>query len=104
MKAGIFVQDGPAAQKTHAAMGTVMTHRAFGPHAEEGLAAVCDEVTRLEGLLSRLMPDSDVSRINRSAGIRSERVSLDTYEVLSNAVQFSRDCPGCFDVTIAPLV
>jgi thiamine biosynthesis lipoprotein len=96
--------NGLVAQMTHCAMGTVMTHKAFGLHAEESLAAVCQELARIEGLLSRFLPDSEISRVNRSAGIRHEKVSLETYEVLSQAVEFSRSAPGCFDVTIAPLV
>jgi len=92
------------AQATHSAMGTVMTHKAFGRYAEDSLAAVCAEVEWIEGLLSRFLPDSDISRINESAGIKSEKVSPETYEVLTKAVEFSRYCPGCFDVTIEPLV
>jgi thiamine biosynthesis lipoprotein len=92
------------AQTTHCAMGTVMTHRAFGSYAQDSLTAVRSEVTRLEGLLSRFLPDSDISRVNGSAGRKSERVSRATYDVLSEAVEFSRSCPGCFDVTVEPLV
>jgi thiamine biosynthesis lipoprotein len=92
------------AQTTHCAMGTVMTHKAFGLHAEDSLAAACNEVARLEGLLSRFLPASEISRVNASAGIRSEKVSLETYDVLSKAVEFSRSFPGCFDVTVQPLV
>ena len=92
------------AQTTHQAMGTVMAHRAFGRHAEGSLRAVCREVARLEGLLSRFLPASDISRVNRSAGTRSEKISRETYEVLSEALVFSRRFPGCFDVTIGPLV
>lgn len=93
-----------AAQTTQHAMGTVMTHKAFGVHADDGLAAVCAELERIEGLLSRFIPDSDISRVNRSAGVKRELVSPDTFAVLSEAVEFSRNCPGCFDVTIEPLV
>jgi thiamine biosynthesis lipoprotein len=95
---------GMVAQVTRLAMGTAMTHKAFGSHAEECLTAVCDEVDRLEKTLSRFLPQSDISRINRSAGIRCEDVSLDTIQVLSQAVDFSGTCPGCFNVTIGPLV
>ena len=93
-----------SAQSTHRAMGTVMTHKALGRCAEESLEAVCREVARLEGLLSRFLPDSDIGRVNGSAGIKSEKVSRETYELLSKAVEFSRSCPGCFDLTIGPLV
>jgi len=85
-------------------MGTVMTHKAFGLYTESSLEVVCMEIARIEGLLSRFLPDSDVSRVNASAGVGSEKVSRETYDVLSEAVEFSRRFPGCFDVTIAPLV
>jgi thiamine biosynthesis lipoprotein len=93
-----------AAQMTHCTMGTVMTHKAFGPYAEDSLEAVCREAARIEGLLSRFLPASEISRVNGSAGIKNEKVSLETYGVLSKAVEFSRSFPGCFDVTIQPLV
>jgi len=97
-------ENGPVAQVTQPAMGTVMTHMAVGPYAEGSLKAVSREISRIEGLLSCFLPDSDISRVNRSAGTKSEKVSLDTYDVLSQAVAFSRRSPGCFDVTIGPLV
>lgn len=97
-------QNGPVAQVTQPAMGTVMTHKAFGRRAEDSLAAVCREVTRIEGLLSRFLPGSEINQLNRSAGRASERVSRETYDLLSQAVEFSRSFPGCFDVTIGPLV
>lgn len=93
-----------AAQARNFGMSTVMTHKAFGRHAEEALGAVQDEALRLEGLLSRFVPDSEISRINRSAGLKCEKLSNDTYEVLSHAVEFSSYCQGAFDVTIGPLV
>ncbi len=98
------VENGLVAQTTHYAMGTVMTHKAFGLHAQDSLAAVCLELARLEGLLSRFLPDSEISRINRFAGIQSAKVSRETYDVLSKAIAFSRLFPGCFDVTVEPLV
>jgi thiamine biosynthesis lipoprotein len=92
------------AQTTQCAMGTVITHKAFGLLAKDSLVAVYREVARLEGLLSRFLPDSEISRVNGSAGIQSEKVSCETYDLLSKAIEFSRSFPGCFDVTIQPLV
>lgn len=93
-----------AAQITHHAMGTVMTHKAFGLYVEDSLSAVYSEIARIEALLSRFSSDSEISCVNRSAGIKSESVSLETYDVLSEAVEFSCRFPGCFDLTITPLV
>lgn len=91
-------------QTTHYAMGTVMAHKAFGPSASPALAAVRVEIARLEGLLSRFLPNSDISRVNASAGVQNEPVSAETCAVLSAAAEFSRAFPGCFDATIEPLV
>jgi thiamine biosynthesis lipoprotein len=92
------------AQATHGAMGTVMAHKVFGPQAEASLAAVVAEIGRLEGLLSRFLPSSEISRLNEAAGISCVKVSPDTCEVLIRAAEFSRACPGCFAATIEPLV
>jgi FAD:protein FMN transferase len=103
-KGGLHVVRAEFAESKHLGMSTVMTHRAFGMHAEDSLQAVRDEAVRLEELLSRFIPRSEISRVNRSAGMQCERVSDDTYEVLSCAVEFSKCCQGLFDVTIGPLV
>ncbi len=92
------------AQTTHLAMGTVMAHKAYGPQAEACLAAIVAEIDRLEGLLSRFLPGSDVSRINAAAGVKCVKVSPETCEALARAVEFGRACPGCLAVTIEPLV
>ncbi|MEO3947365.1 FAD:protein FMN transferase [Gorillibacterium sp. CAU 1737] len=95
----------PVAQTaTHLGMGTGMTHCVFGKNAEAALQAVKSEAARLESLLSCYRPESEISRINRSAGVQSERMSQDTYEVLAHAARFSTVCGGLFDVTIGPLV
>ena len=89
---------------SHHAMGTVMTHSVFGPNAAEALTAVRREIKRLEDLFSRFLPDSDISRINRAAGKNFELVSPETIDLLTTALSFFHRFPGCFDVTIAPLV
>lgn len=93
-----------SAHIVHAAMGTVMSHRVFGPGAQDTLQAVVCEVERLERLLSRFIPDSDISRINYSAGLNAVKVSPETLDVLSGALTFAQSFPGYLDVTIAPLV
>ena len=100
----MLIENNLAAHTTHFAMGTVMTHKAFGENARESLAAVCSEIARIEDLLSRFRPGSDVSRVNDSAGFQSEKVSPETFRVLSRAVEFSQSGTGGFDVTINPLV
>lgn len=85
-------------------MNTVMNHQAFGKYAKRSLKAIKKEAIRLEKLLSRFIFKSEISKINRSAGIKCEKVSNDTYEVLLQAIEFSKYCQGLFDITIGPLV
>jgi histone H3/H4 len=37
--------------------------------------------------LSRFLTESNISRINRSVGVRSEKTSYKTYEILSRAIE-----------------
>lgn len=104
MLADIFLQKQTSHRRTHEAMGTVMVHEVCGPYAEESLDAVQAEIERLEGLFSRFLMDSEISQINRMAGIKEVLIGFETFEVLSRAVEFSQVSPGLLDITIGPLV
>jgi len=91
-------------EATHIGMGTVMAHAAYGPNAQAALQAVTHEARRLEQLLSRFVPDSDVAAINRTAGMARQTVSTETLAVLTQAQALSALCGGAFDITVAPLV
>lgn len=92
-----------AIEAVHTGMGTEMVHKAFGRYSAEALEAVKNEARRLECLLSRFLPESDISRINRSAGVKREKVSPETYEILSCAMECSVISRGLFDITVGPL-
>ena len=92
------------AEARQTGMGTVITHRAFGHRAEAALRAAEAETRRLERRLSRFIPDSDISRVNASAGGAAVPVAGETLEVLSAALRYSRHSGGAFDATAAPLV
>lgn len=85
-------------------MNTTITHSASGKNAKAALDAVHKETARLESMLSRFIPGSEVDSINRFAGIKPVGLSEETYEVLAQAKSFSETSGGLFDVTIGPLV
>ncbi len=70
---------------------------------EAAFDEVFAEFTRLEKLMSTWIPDSDVSRVNREAGVRPVPVSADVREVLKTARQMSEWTGGKFDVTFGAL-
>ncbi|HWT76425.1 MAG TPA: FAD:protein FMN transferase [Mobilitalea sp.] len=92
-----------AVETAHTGMGTEMAHKAYGRYAMTALQAVEKEAQRLEHLLSRYHPESDVSRINRSAGIKHKKISSETNEILLHAMECSIKSRGLFDITIGPL-
>ncbi len=93
----------PCAESIHFAMGTEIMYKVFGTHAQEAVTAAKQEAKRLEGLLSRFLPQSEVSRLNASAGRQAVRLSEEVFEVLNRALGYSQLSQGLFDVTVGPL-
>src|SRR4051812_19000412 len=97
----------PTVTISRRAMGTVFEVRLLGPDREH-LAAVAeatlDEISRLERLLSRFLPASEICRLNREAASHPIRVDQDLMEVLIACREGWERTEGYFDVTIGPLV
>jgi FAD:protein FMN transferase len=88
-------------------MGTVFEIAAYDQspgHATDAIEKAFQEIVRLDDLLSDYKPDSALSTLNRSAHFHAEKVPSDLYQVIDQAVQFSRLSDGKFDISIAPLV
>lgn len=62
------------------------------------------EIERVDNLLSRFNPGSDISRINATGSVRPIKVSLETIKLIEKSVEFSRLTRGAFDITVGPLV
>lgn len=86
------------------AMGTVVTQLVYGKGAREAVEATAKELRRLEKLLSFHDPDSDINKINASAGLKPTSVHPDVISVLNTALRVSELSMGAFDVTVGPLV
>jgi thiamine biosynthesis lipoprotein len=67
-------------------------------YAAQAARAAFDEVDRLERLLSRFDPSSEISRIGRLAPGRSLRVGLETVELLGLAAFIQTETAGAFNV------
>ena len=88
----------------HTGMGTIMTHTAYGRNAQAALQTVAEEARRLERMLSRFVPESDIAVLNRTAGKSRQSVGAETFAILSEAKRLSAQTGGSFDVTVGPLV
>ena len=77
--------------------------------ADERVAEACIEaafewIYKIDGLMSYHNPDSEISRLNRSAFENPVKVGPLTYQVIKKGIEFGRLTDGAFDVTIGPLV
>jgi len=79
-------------------MGTFVEVLSYDRQAAE---IVFSELKRIESLLSKYDPQSEVSRLNKSGKLK---VSPETFFILTRARDFWRLTFGAFDVTVAPLM
>jgi thiamine biosynthesis lipoprotein len=76
------------------------TDAAFARRASR---AAYDRIAALNAILSDYDPESELSRLSRSAGGPPVAVSVELFEVLEKSKQIYERSGGVFDVTIAPV-
>ncbi len=73
-------------------------------YAGQAAQAIFAEVDRLETLLTRFRPTSDLSQVNRLQPGQSVKVTLDLFECLAIAQEIYERTGGAFDPTVGPLM
>jgi thiamine biosynthesis lipoprotein len=68
---------------------------------EAAIDAVLDEMRRVDGAMSTYKPTSQLSLVNREAAQHPVKIDAELFDLLSTAVQYSRDTQGAFDITYA---
>ena len=79
---------------------TVVTDSA--DRAEKAMDRAFGEIGKLDTLLNVFSEKSELSMINRNAGLSGVRVSPETMEVVEKAIEVSEKTGGAFDITIGP--
>ncbi|MBI9107525.1 MAG: FAD:protein FMN transferase [Spirochaetales bacterium] len=72
--------------------------------ADEVFKGTEDLINSIENSMSVNIEDSEINRINTSAGIRAEQVSQQVIKVITAGKNYSRLSGGAFDISIGPLV
>lgn len=70
-------------------------------HLEAVAVAVCEEIQRLDGVLSRFHPGSEIARVNREAGQKAVRVDREIFALLMRCEQARALTNGYFDMAAA---
>lgn len=71
--------------------------------ANKYIDTVIAEITRIENLISDWKPDTQVSEINRNAGIAPVKVDREVLELTERALYFSKITDGAFDISFAAM-
>ena len=71
--------------------------------ADKHIDEVIAEMSRIEDLISDWKPTSQISEINRNAGVKPIKVDREVFELTKRAIQFSRLSEGAFDISYAAL-
>ena len=72
--------------------------------AKEAIESGFNEIQKLDTYLNNFSPDSEISAISGSAGIKPVRVSSETLELIEKTIGISELTNGAFDPTIAPVL
>ncbi|MCX7793890.1 MAG: FAD:protein FMN transferase [Thermodesulfovibrionales bacterium] len=93
-------------RKTMIVMDTVVTVTVIADSEERAdrvIDRVFGELKKMEGLFNFYSDQSEISEINRNAGLKPVRVSDDTMALLKKALQISELTGGAFDISTGPL-
>lgn len=91
-------------RQTELALGTVCSVSLFDSKEKALLPAAFSLISQLENKISKNIPDSEISKLNRNAGISPVILSEPVFQLLTMANKFSILSEGMFDVTIDPVV
>ena len=61
------------------------------------------EIERIENLISEWRPHTQVSEVNRNAGIKATKVDKELFELTKRALEYSKMSNGAFDISTAAM-
>lgn len=91
-------------ERTLFVLGTIVKLEAYGRMADDVIDEAVERLNEIDDRVSVFKDYSEVSRINKYASIKPQKVSSDTFLLLKKAVGYSKLTGGTYDPTIFPLV
>ncbi|MDM1292765.1 FAD:protein FMN transferase [Sphingobacterium sp. N143] len=71
--------------------------------AKKHMDEVVAEVSRIEDLISEWRPHTQISEVNRYAGIKPVKVDREVLELTKRAIQYAQNSQGAFDISIVAM-
>ena len=98
---------GPSVKETRVLMDTFCEISCYDADKAKAVAAIdaaFKEMERIERVFSKFDENSEVSKINRSAGMEKVDVSGEVFGLTERSIYYSRISGGTFDITVGPLM
>lgn len=90
--------------RTELFMGTVITITLYDQGSDKVLDKAFNRVKEIEELVSINDGETELTEVNKNAGVKPVSVSEDTYEMVKVGLGYSEDSSGSFDIAVGPLV
>lgn len=71
--------------------------------AENSIDKAISEISRIENLISEWQPHTQISEVNRNAGIKPVKVDREVIDLTKTALYFSKLSDGAFDISITAM-
>lgn len=71
--------------------------------AEKNIDKSIDEIRRIENLISEWKPETQISEVNRNAGIKPVKVDSEVFTLTEKGIYFSKLTDGAFDISIVAM-
>ena len=87
-------------------MGTLVEISVFEKNKDIAHLAIqnaFNEIQRMEELMSTRILNSEISKINRSAGLQPVPVSLEVFDVIDRALYWAKQTDGALDISLEPV-
>jgi len=85
-------------------MNTIIDAKIWGFNRYSTLIEIEKEINKLNMLFDDFNPQSDISKINSNAGVKSVSVSDETIDILLKSKEMYRKTKGTFNIAIAPVL
>ncbi len=72
--------------------------------AQSSIDAAFKEIYRLEKLMNRYDPNSQLSRVNQLAAKEPVKIDKDLFNIIKQSICYNKITDGAFDITVGPLV
>ena len=93
-----------SADQAEQLLGTIITGKAYGVHAEEALNLAFDRVREIENKMSRHLTGSEVDLINQNAGKEAVSISSDTFFVIQSALDYAEKTNGALNPVMGTII